>query len=252
MQTSSIFNDSPKSKNPGFLRRTSLAVKHSAKVLFLPWPHYSFEDLATVQDAVDGPRFQQMARRMKETNEGRQLLIDRPALSIDTIDWEALSALPTDSFGYCVWHHFYGNQILEEPDLGEKHFDWGDEAEYTKDRFRQTHDFRHVLLGLGISGSDEVLVNVHQANQHPLILSRLIAVGGAIKHGFTHARRMILSIIRTRRSARKSAFLPALRYEDYWHWSIHDLREHLNLVPVGRHYPPRYRHPDAPVDRAVA
>ena len=77
-------------------------------------------------------------------------MIERPHLSIDSIDWESLSALPAHSFGYCVWHHFYAHQILEEPDLGDKHFHWGDEAEYIKDRFRQTHDFRHVLLGLGM------------------------------------------------------------------------------------------------------
>lgn len=225
--------------------RFKLLLKHTLRIAFLPWPKYTFNDLATAQDALDGPRFQKMSRILKKSCSGRRLLSEKPGLNVSNVDWNYLAGLPTNSFGYCVWHHFISNDILNEPDLGTSPFFWGKDAEYTKDRFRQTHDFRHVLLGLGITGREEVLVNIFQASQFFLFLSALIGFAGTLKHGWYQPIRMLGDILKSIREGKKCQVLIDVRFEVLWERDINELRTEFNLKPVGDHYPPVFRHPKA-------
>ena len=239
-------------ENPTGLRRLWLVLKHATRVALLPWPRYTFHDLATIQDAVDGPRFKQMTTRMSESDEGLSILREKPELSIESIDWRYLSSLPTDSFGYNVWHHFHSHHLLEPVHLGQSIFHWGESTEYAKDRFRKTHDFRHVLLGVGIRGQDEVLVNVVQASQDPLILSFMISLIGGIKHSVPRPLLLLNGMWRAWRTGREAEYLPSVFFEEYWEWSLSELRTRLNIEPVGSAYPPPSRHPDAIPCRDVA
>lgn len=118
--------------NNSLLFRLFIFVKHSFRIAFLPWPKYTFNDLTTAQDAIDGPRFEAMSTRFKESTSGQKLLKDRPMLSFGTMNWKYLSELPVHTIGYCVWHHFVSNDIFEEPDLGRPRIKWNNEGEYIK------------------------------------------------------------------------------------------------------------------------
>ena len=235
--SSSTFDMELKIMPPSLFYRLRLLLKHSLRIAFLPWPKYTFNDLAVAQDAIDGMRFQSMAQLLSQSKEGHLLLTQKPLLSITNIDWEYLSTLPQNTFGYAVWRHFTDNNILEEPDLGVSPLDWGPEAEYVKQRYRQTHDFRHVLLGLGISGKEEVLLNIYQASQFFLLLNALIGLFGLLKHGWHRPAHTCRSTIKAFREGKKSLFLMRLSYEDLWEKDLGQLRTELNLSPVGTLYP---------------
>ena len=245
MDSSPTHTAALRSSRSSQLRRIWLVLKHASRVAFLPWPRYTFHDLATIQDAVDGPRFEQMAARMSLREEGLRILDEQPELSMETMDWRYLSSLPTDTFGYSVWHHFYSHDLIENVDLGQSIFDWGECPEFVKARFRKTHDFRHVLFGLGIEGRDEVLVNVAQLSQDPLILSMMISLIGGVKHAAPRPLLLLIGMRRAWRAGRKAEYLPSVLFEDYWEWPLRDLRAHLQVMPIGEAYPPRQRHPDA-------
>ncbi|MCA9699373.1 MAG: hypothetical protein KC431_17745, partial [Myxococcales bacterium] len=65
------------SQAPSLLERARAVLYHSARVLFLHWPEYDFNDLAGLQDNLDGPAFSRAAAQMRADAEGRQLMRDR-------------------------------------------------------------------------------------------------------------------------------------------------------------------------------
>ena len=229
-------------KGSGNMKTTSqsfrfyLMVKHCARIAFLPWPKYTFHDLATAQDTIDGRRFQRMSEQLSRTQSGQKLLTQKPKLSVSSINWTYLSQLPEHTFGHAVWLHFSTHNLFEEPDLGVPQINWGPDAEYIKDRYRQTHDFRHVLLGLGITGKEEVLLNIFQASQFFLLLNALIGFFGLLKHGWHHPIHTLRSAIKAIKIGRNSQFTMELPYEELWDQDLNELRKKLNIVPIGLLY----------------
>ncbi len=229
-------------------------LRHASRILFLRWPGYTFDDLAAIQDTLDGPAFQRAADRMALDPDGRKLLARRPDLGIRTVDWRTLSTLPVDSFGYNVWHHFYVNGILHEVPLGPPLVRWSDEAEFAKARYRSTHDMRHVMLGLGVEGYEEIVLQTFQCAQLPQKLSVLIVLFGGLKHMLIDGRsREILGLApRAWRVGRRARFLQNMPVEDIWAQPLDTVREAFGIVPVGNLYPVQQRHPDAGTARAAS
>ena len=242
----------PTRRRPSLLFRAWISLKHGSRIMFGRFPEgYDFRDLAAMQDGVDGPAFERMVEEMRRDPTGRQILQERPELSLETVDWAWLSSLPVDSFGYNAWHHFYSNGILQPVDLGEPVCQWDEETEYVKARYRTTHDIRHVLTGVGIEGYEEVILQAFQLAQLPQILSAGIALLGGLKHAILDRRPLTIlrGIPRAWRLGRRVPFLLNVRFEDHYETPLHELRDMLGIEPLGDAYPVRERHPHAPWSR---
>lgn len=236
------------STQPSLSFRVKTFIYHGSRILRYRYPGYTFDDLAACQDALDGPAFQNVARRMWKDPVGKKLMEEQPRLQITTIDWTRLSMLPVESFGYNLWHHFHANGILEEVILSEPVVQWDADTEYAKWRYRETHDIRHVLMGVGIEGYEEVILQTFQCAQQFQILSAGIVIGGALKHAIIDGDllKMVRNIPRAWRVGKKAHFLSNVYYEDFWETPLQELREQLGITPVGNVYPAKERHPDAP------
>lgn len=232
---------------PSLLTRLRIGLRHSARILFLRWPEYTFDDLAAVQDCLDGPAFQNAARKLAEDADGERLLAERPSLGIHTVDWQALSLLPIDSLGYNLWHHFYANGLLQTVHLGPPKVQWGADAEFAKARYRATHDLRHVMLGLGVETYEEVVLQTFQCAQLYQNLSALIVVLGGLKHMLIDGKgREILSLApKAWRVGRQSRFLLNMPAEQMWAQPLQQVRRAYGITPVGPLYPVAARHPEA-------
>jgi ubiquinone biosynthesis protein Coq4 len=232
---------------PTLLRRTRVVLRHAARVLFLRWPGYTFDDLAALQDSLDGPSFENAARMMAADADGALLLHSRRPLGCYNTDWTWLSRLPIDTFGYNVWHHFYSLGILEDIELGPPVVRWSDEAEYAKARYRATHDIRHVLLGLGIEAHEEVVLQTFQFAQLPQILSALIVVFGGLKHMLIDGqwRALLRGLPLAWRVGRQGRFLLNMPAEDLFTVPLEELRAQWGIEALGDRYPVQQRHPDA-------
>lgn len=225
---------------PTWLQRIRVFFVHGSRILFRRWPDYSFDDLAAIQDTLDGPAFTRAAERMARDPEGAAILRDRPRLSVSTVDWDHLRGLPPHTLGHCFWHHFAANDLLEEVELAAPQWPWPPETEYAKQRYRETHDLRHVLTGLGVSDVEEVLLQAFQFVQLPQVLSLGIVVLGGLKFALLDGqwRRLLRDLPRAVRSARRARFLSNVRFEELWERPLEEVRAELGLEPIGAAYPP--------------
>jgi len=232
---------------PSLLSRGWAVLYHCARVLFLPWPKYSFDDLAGIQDNLDGPAFARAAAQMWTDVEGQRLMRDRALLTVAGADWEYFAKLPIDSFGYNVWHHFYVNGLLEEVELGPPRLRWDEDTEFAKARYRSSHDMRHVFLGLGVEVYEEVSLQVFQYAQLPQKLSALVVLFGALKLLFIDRKwtKFYAYAPRAWRSAKRGRPLHCLYFEHLWECPLDELRARYGITPVGARYPVAQRHRDA-------
>ncbi len=237
-------------RQPSLLFRARTFIYHGARILFLKWPGYTFDDLAAIQDSLDGKAFQNVARRMRADENGAQVMASRPEIGVmnGTPDWSRLSALPVDTLGYNLWHHLYTYGILKDLVLGEPIVRWDADTEYAKKRYRETHDIRHVLLGLGLDGYEEVVLQSFQFAQQPQILSAGIVLLGGLKHLIIDRnwRELWHGVPAAWREGKKATFLSNVYYEQLWETPLEELRAQLNIRPVQDLYPVKERHPDAP------
>lgn len=219
---------------PTLTHRLRIFLRHGARILLNRWPGYTFADLAAIQDSMDGWAFEQVAARMRTDPDGARLLTERPEIDVSTV--EALGALPEGTLGHAFWYHLASNDILEMPDLGTPVVCWDDETEYAKARYRQTHDIRHVLLGLGIEGYEEILLQTFQFAQQPQILSGGIVLLGGLKHALIDGKwRPLLTLMpRAWRLGKRAVFLSNVRFESMWHLPLDEVRAALGIEPVGQ------------------
>ncbi|PRQ06251.1 Coq4 family protein [Enhygromyxa salina] len=237
----------PSNRAPDLLARACAVLYHCARVLLLRWPNYSFDDLAGLQDNLDGPAFTRAAAQMSADREGQRLLRDRALLTVRDADWDHFSRLPIESFGYNVWHHFYVNDLLEDIELQPSRLRWDADTEYAKARYRSSHDMRHVMLGLGVELHEEVSLQAFQFAQLPQKLSALVVVLGAVKLLFVDRSwwRFFAWAPRAWRAGKRGRPLHCVRFEDLWERPLDELRERYAITPIGSRYPVARRHPDA-------
>ena len=235
-------------QEPGRWARARIFLRHGSRILFRRWPGYTFSDLAACQDAADGPAFQRLAREMSASEDGRRMLSTRPEISLSAVDWRWLSTLPIDTLGYNFWHHFYANGILDDVDLGEKVIEYDPETEYAKKRYRETHDARHVLCGLGVEGFEEVVLQTFQYAQLPQILSAGIVIFGGLKHLLIDWkwREMLDGVPKAWRAGRQAKSLINVYFEELWEQPLDSVRAQFGVIPVRGLYPVKSRHPDSP------
>lgn len=242
--------DSPSPiRAPSSFARAGAVLYHCARVLFRQWPNYSFDDLAGIQDNLDGPAFARAAAQMWMDHEGRRLMRERALLTVRDADWEMFSRLPIDSFGYSVWHHFYVNDLMRDVELRPSRLRWDDDTEYAKARYRSSHDMRHIVVGLGTEVHEEVSLQVFQYAQLPQKLSALVILFGVVKVLCVDGRREWRTILgqapRAWRAGKRARRLHCVCYEDLWECSLAEVRERYGIDPVGSRYPVRARHPNA-------
>ncbi|MFO0691990.1 MAG: Coq4 family protein [Polyangiales bacterium] len=171
-------------------------------------------------------------RVLEATPEGRELLRDRPELSATDVD--ALRKLPDGTLGREV-ARFLDRHGLDYhfDDAAEVYLQDPEEA-YVLRRYRRTHDLFHVLLDLGITGHEEVLVHTFTLAQMGMPSSVAITLLGAVKHMVLERRWDCLS--RGLREAfyagRRASPLLAVRWESLWDAPLDDVRARYGIEPV--------------------
>ena len=96
-----------------------------------------------------------LRKKMKQTNEGVRILNEKPLITEKNLDMERLKSLPQDTLGYnyaifMEKHGFNADErskvrYMTDPDLA-----------YVMVRYRQVHDFWHVLCDMPISVLGEI------------------------------------------------------------------------------------------------
>ena len=195
-------------------------------------------EIHRVEEITGRPRYRRLLLEMAASPEGRRLMADRPELSTEHVDYDHLRDLPASTFGGAYVRHLDNNGITADYQAAAtRHVDDPDMA-YLMRRFRQTHDVWHALLGLGITGHEEVIIHWFSFGQLRLPVSALIMVFGTLKHLVLERRwpAMRHSLLGAYREGRDAVPLLGVCWEDRWERPLDDVRAEVRVRPLERRW----------------
>ncbi len=195
-------------------------------------------EIHRVEEITGRPRYRRLLAELQASPEGQRLLAERPELSSDHVDYDALRKLGPDTLGGAYVRHLDGNRITADYQAAAtRHVDDPDMA-YLMRRFRQTHDVWHALLGLGITGHEEVIIHWFSYGQLHLPVSALIMVFGTMKHLVAERRWGALrhSLLEAYRTGRDAVPLLGAIWEDQWEDSLEAVRARYQVHPLERRW----------------
>lgn len=193
-------------------------------------------EIHRVEEITGRPRYRRLLREMASTPEGKRILAERPELSSDHVDYDRLRELPTNTLGGAYVRHLDDNGLSADYQAAAtRHVDDPDMA-YLMRRFRQTHDVWHALMGIGITGHEEVLTHWFSYGQLRLPVSALIMVFGTMKHMLFERRWDALrhSLMEAYRSGRDADPLLSVYWEDLWERPLDEVRAAYGVQPLDR------------------
>jgi ubiquinone biosynthesis protein COQ4 len=191
-------------------------------------------EIHRVEEITGRPRYRRLLEQFAASDDGRHLLEVRPELSSEHVDFDALRALPETTVGGAYVRHLDLNHLSADYQAAAtRHVDDPDMA-YLMRRFRQTHDVWHALLGLGVTGHEEVIIHWFSYGQLRLPVSAMIMVLGSLKHLVLERRWTTLrhSAMEAYRAGRDAAPLLSIVWEDRWAEDLDDVRADYGIRPL--------------------
>ncbi|KAL3932059.1 MAG: hypothetical protein SGPRY_000862 [Prymnesium sp.] len=116
--------------------------------------------------------------RMRRHPVGRSVLRDRPLITTQALPMSKLKAMPIDSLG-AAYARFIDVHGFSPDERAPVQFVDDPECAYVMTRYRQVHDFWHVLYALPPSLLGEVALKWVEAVQTGLPMCSLAAIGGS-------------------------------------------------------------------------
>ncbi len=195
-------------------------------------------EIHRVEEITGRPRYRRLLAELQASPEGQRLLAERPELSSDHVDYAGLRTLGPDTLGGAYVRHLDGNGLSADYQAAAtRHVDDPDMA-YLMRRFRQTHDVWHALLGLGVTGHEEVIIHWFSYGQLRLPVSAMIMVFGTMKHLVVERRWGALrhSLLEAYRTGRDATPLLGAIWEDQWTDPLDLVRQRYHLHPLERRW----------------
>jgi ubiquinone biosynthesis protein COQ4 len=191
-----------------------------------------------VEEITGRPRYRRVLAELRATPEGQRILADRPELSSHQVDYDRLRALPETTLGGAYVRHLDRNGITADYQAAATEFIADPDMAYLMRRFRQTHDVWHSLLGLGITGHEEVIIHWFSWGQLRLPVSAMIMLFGTLKHIVLERRWGALrhSMMEAYRAGRDAAPLLGVIWEDLWALPIWNVRTAYGVRPLERRW----------------
>ena len=168
---------------------------------------------------------------MLESEEGREILRDRPRVSSDLLP--QLSSLPPQTLGH-QYSAFMARHSLSPDSRAEVMFVDCPELRYVMTRYRETHDLTHCLLEQQPRMVGEVLVKWVEALQFRLPMCVGGAVFGPLRFSEKQREEYRVLLPWAVRQGTQASFLLNTYYEKRWEQDIADLRRELNITLPAR------------------
>ena len=193
--------------------------------------------LCHVQDALDVKRFERLADRMVDDTISWSLMVQRVDLRecMESIDrWRQGSAA---TFGHQL-ARFYEGEATMDVEVPESPWPMSSQGRWSQERWRQTHDVRHVLLGLGTTPHEELLLHTFQLGQHftwmGLLLLLPALILGTVKGGNPLAA--LLQMPRAYAAGRRAVLVAGQPIEALLDFPIGHVRDALGIRCIGSAY----------------
>ena len=177
-----------------------------------------------------------MRRAMRADPTGRCILAERPVIDGAALRRFNLASRPKGSFG-AAYGKFLERNGFDPEDRSPVRFVDDEELAYVMLRYRQTHDFAHVLCGLPPTVLGELALKWFEAVQTGLPMCALSALAGPVGLDSRSRSRLRQDLVPW---AVKAGFdarpLICVMYEDELDTPLVDLRKRLKLsqAPLSR------------------
>jgi len=171
--------------------------------------------------------------------EALSLLCDKPRIAKRDVDFDRLRALPETTVGG-AYARFLDRHGLDPDLLADPIGHWSGaryddpDAAFLHERYRQTHDLWHALVGLGTEGHEEVLLHAFTWAQLRLPYSALIVTFGTLKHILLERRWQVLTrgLRDAYRAGLDAAPLLLVRWESRWDEPLDEVRRAYRIRPL--------------------
>lgn len=183
--------------------------------------------VATLSEVTGRVALEGMRNRMRMSDTGRQILEERPLISSD-LKFDG----PEHTFGgaYVKFMEKHGLSATERTPVALVD---DDELAYVLLRYRQVHDFWHVLCGLPPTVLGELALKWFELVQTGLPMTALSAVFGPLRLNDAQRRKLATVYVPwALREGAASEHLLSVRYETKFDTDLVEFRKELNLSPA--------------------
>ncbi|KAF0720486.1 Aste57867_279 [Aphanomyces stellatus] len=186
--------------------------------------------LAALGDVTGAVALRQMHLKMYSDPVGRQILAEKPRFRSHLVDIDALRLLPTDTFGF-AYTQFMDAHGFEADGRADVKFVDDPELAYVMQRYRELHDFWHVLYGLPPTEFAEIILKFVELVQTGLPVCTLSGFVGPLRLTSGQRRQLLCTYIPwAHRAGKHAPFLMNVYYEKEFHTPLADLRARLGIL----------------------
>ena len=184
---------------------------------------------ALVSASLDGDVFRRHATSLAQSEEGRSLLKERPALHRGSIDLDELRKLAKGTVGHAYAQYYAVNGLLPF----ESRYEVRDDVDYLIKWYRETHDLHHIVTAYGTDPIGEMELQAFAAGnlgfRHALFI---VAVAGLLPPvRVTPIWAYWNRLKEAYRRGKRSRNLFAVRYDRYFERPVETLRADLQIPP---------------------
>ncbi|EPQ31342.1 uncharacterized protein PFL1_01526 [Pseudozyma flocculosa PF-1] len=138
-------------------------------------------DLLSILTQVSSPpSLPHLLALMRSTESGRRLLVQRPSINSDTVDVEYLSQLKRGQFGR-EWIEWLKENGVGPDGRAEADYMPTTEQKFLVQRYRESHDFYHLLLRMPVTQLGETVIKYFEVAQMKMPVAGFAALGGTLR-----------------------------------------------------------------------
>ena len=161
---------------------------------------------------------------------GRRILRDRPLISSESLPLEWLQSRPVGTLGHSYAQFLQSHKVSPDTRSPIKYIP-DPELAYVMLRYRQVHDFWHVLFGLdSVSVESELALKGIEWTQTGLPMTLLSALLGPVRLNSEERERLLTEWMPWAiQAGSRSAFLLNVMYEEELDKPLDQLRQELGI-----------------------
>nr|GLL32180.1 ubiquinone biosynthesis protein COQ4 homolog, mitochondrial [Ipomoea trifida]GMD15300.1 ubiquinone biosynthesis protein COQ4 homolog, mitochondrial [Ipomoea batatas]GMD19758.1 ubiquinone biosynthesis protein COQ4 homolog, mitochondrial [Ipomoea batatas]GMD35145.1 ubiquinone biosynthesis protein COQ4 homolog, mitochondrial [Ipomoea batatas] len=186
--------------------------------------------IAALGETTGKPAFERVLQRMKNSPEGRAILLERPRVISSKVShaWD----LPDNTFG-AAYAKFMGSRNFSPDDRPPVRFMETEELAYVAMRAREVHDFWHTLFDLPTNLIGETALKVIEFEQMMLPMCMMSVVGGTARFSEKQRRLFYQHYFPwAMKAGLRCTDLMCVYYEQHFSEDLEDFRQRLGIIPA--------------------
>lgn len=192
------------------------------------------DEVARFGEVTAGPSLRLMRDKMMKSPSGRAILKDRPCVR-SVVNLPALSCLPEDTFGHSYARFMMDRSLTPESRTPVRYVD-DEELAYVMKRYRDVHDFWHVLFGVSsISVVAEIGLKWVEMLHTGLPMTALASLVAPSRLPFSQQAHLVQHVLpwalRNARAGGEGGLM-SVHYEAHFEEPLEDFRASLDILPI--------------------